>query len=150
MHKLMFSALVAVSVSGVLACSSSTSPATISGDSGMSDDASMTDHDSGVTTDSGVSADATGTPMTPQVSGVNKMAGALHVTWKLNDTGLSAVQLWRKKDAAAYAKLVSLPGTATSYHDTSASMAGANYCFQVMTLRGDSMSAMSAEVCGTP
>lgn len=89
-------------------------------------------------------------PATPTVVSVAKMGGALHVTWKLNNTGLTGVELWRKKDAGTYSKVVSVPGTATSYHDTSANAAGATYCFQVKAIKGDMTSDASNEMCGTP
>lgn len=102
-------------------------------------------------TDAEVVADAAATkPVTPQIASVAKMTGSLHVTWKLNDTGLSGVELWRNKDTGAYAKLLGLPGSATNYHDTSADAAGSNYCYQVMTMKGDVASDKSNEVCGTP
>jgi hypothetical protein len=68
---------------------------------------------------------------------------------EVNDTGLTGVQLWRKKDSGTYAKEFTLPGTATSQHDEGA-MAPGMYCYQVMTIRGADMSDMSPEKCGTP
>ena len=89
-------------------------------------------------------------PATPTISAVEKMAGALHVTWKLNDTGLTNVLLFRKKDTGAYAKAYTLPGTATAQHDMAATSAGATYCYQVQTVKAGAMSELSAEMCGTP
>ncbi len=138
-------------VLGLFACSSD--PTTSGGhDAGVPDDGSMGAMDSGGgSNDSGIGADSSASkPATPQLLGVAKLSGGLHVTWKLNDTGLTGTELWRKKDTGSYAKLTGLPGTATSYHDASASTGGANYCYQVMTLKGSEMSDMSNEVCGTP
>ncbi len=98
--------------------------------------------------DSGTDA-ATGQPATPEVLSVEPLAGGLHVMWKLNATGLTGVQLWRKKDSGSYAKAFSLPGTATSQHDEGATAPG-TYCYQVMTVKGAEMSEMSPEKCGTP
>ena len=88
-------------------------------------------------------------PATPEVVSVEPLGGGLHVIWKLNDTALTGVQLWRKKGTGTYAKAYSLPGSATSQHD-GAAVAPGPYCYQVMTSRGSEMSAMSPEKCGTP
>jgi hypothetical protein len=91
----------------------------------------------------------TGKPATPQVTMVMPMGGALHVTWKLNDTSLGAVALMRKKDSGAYAKAYTLPGTAISQHDSGATGSG-TYCYQVVTTRDGVDSDPSNEMCGTP
>ena len=80
---------------------------------------------------------------------MSKLGGALHVEWKLKDTGLTSVELWRKKDAGAYAKAYTLPGSATSQHDGAATGA-AMYCYRVATIRGGITSDQSNEMCGTP
>lgn len=88
-------------------------------------------------------------PAAPSMVSVVKMAGNLHVTWKLNDTGLTNVELWRKKDAGEYAKVLTLPGKATNQHDTGA-VAPGEYCYKVKTLRAGLESEFSGEMCGTP
>ena len=131
----------------VFSCSSTTTEDHSMQDAGaMEDSAAPTEGGSDAAGDSG---GATGKPAAPQVMAVMKMAGALHVTWKLNDTGLSAVALMRKKDAGAYAKAYTLPGTATSQHDTAATGSG-TYCYQVVTTRAGVDSDPSNEMCGTP
>lgn len=89
-------------------------------------------------------------PKTPTVTAVMQMQGALHVTWKLNDTGLSSVELWRKDGAGAYAKVYTLPGSALAQHDTQATNKATTYCYQVKTIRAGMESALSAEKCGSP
>ena len=79
-----------------------------------------------------------------------KLSGGLHAEWTLGDTGLSGVELWRKVAAGAYAKLVSLPATANSYHDASATTASSTYCYKVKTLRGSHESDFSNEKCQSP
>jgi hypothetical protein len=116
-------------------------PAVDSGTVSMNGDAATDPVDSGTT---GVK------PVTPQVVSVVKMAGALHVTWKPNDTALSGLELWRKKDAAASAKVVGLPGTAKSFHDTEANVGTSMYCYHVITTKAGVVSDMSNEICGTP
>ena len=130
-----------------VACSSTTThtPTPSDADAGehvMHEDSGASEVDSGVEASSSK-------PATPAVVSVEPLAGGLHVTWKLNGTGLTGVELWRKKDAGTYAKAFSLPGSATSQHDEGASAPG-TFCYQVMTIRGSEMSEMSAEKCGTP
>jgi hypothetical protein len=88
-------------------------------------------------------------PATPSMTNVAKMAGNLHVSWKTNDSPLSAVELWRKRDAAEYGKAFTLPGIAKDQHDTGA-VAPGTYCYKVRTLRGEVASEFSEERCGTP
>ncbi len=129
-------------------CSSSTTPtATDAGSEHPMDGGTHEDSGSGGV-DSGVEA-ASGKPATPEVLSVEPLTGGLHVKWKLNGTGLTGVELWRKKDAGTYAKAYSLPGSAVSQHDGAATAPG-TYCYQVMAIRGSEMSDMSPEKCGTP
>jgi hypothetical protein len=140
---------------GVGCSSSTTSTATDAGSEQAADAATHDDGGTATGVDSGSGAADSGAepasskPATPTVASVEPLTGGLHVTWKLNDTGLTAVELWRKKDSGAYAKAYTLPGTATSQHDEAA-MAPGMYCYQVMTIRGSDMSDMSPEKCGTP
>lgn len=107
------------------------------------------DSGSGAVDSGGDAEPASSKPATPTVVSAAPLGGGLHVTWKLNDTGLTGVELWRKKDSGTYAKAYTLPGTATSQHDGAATAPGM-YCYQVMTIRGSDMSDMSPEKCGTP
>ena len=130
-------------------CSSTTTPTPHATDAGTDHNADGgAQEDSGSGGDSGVEA-ATGGPAKPEVVSVAPLSGGLHVTWKLNGTGLTGVELWRKKDTGTYAKAYSLPGSATSQHD-GAAMAPGTYCYQLMTIRGSETSDMSPEKCGTP
>lgn len=88
-------------------------------------------------------------PGTPTMTGVNPLGGALHVTWKLNDTALTSVELWRNRDAGAYAKAYTLAGTATSQHDVGAT-GTSTYCYKVKSFRGAIESDFSPEKCGKP
>ena len=129
-------------------CSSTTTPTPAAADAGQPTDGGIPDDSGSGGVDSGAEA-ASGKPATPEVLSAEPLAGGLHVMWKLNGTGLTGVELWRKKDAGTYAKVYTLPGTATSQHDEGA-MAPGMYCYQVMTIRGSEMSDMSPEKCGTP
>ena len=126
-------------------------------DGGMSMDHDMTEPDAaaagadaaGGGADAATADAATSKPATPQLLGVVKMAGSLHVSWRLNDTNLATVEVWRKKDAGAYAKAYTLTGAATSQHDTAASSQG-TYCYHVRTTRAGVGSEISNEICGSP
>ena len=143
-------------------CSSSADGPSTATDSGAGTDSGMgtdtaTAMDSGMDmggedTMTGSDADAASTtkPAAPTLVSVEKMSGSLHVTWKLNDTGLTNVFVFRKKDAGAYAKAYTLPGTATAQHDMGASSAGSTYCYQVQTVKAGAMSDLSNELCGSP
>lgn len=155
----MHSSLIVVLVSlSVVACSSSSSGPDAPTDTGASIDSGSGVVDSGVDTagsDTTLTPDvaaetAAAKPATPEIVMVMKMAGALHVSWKLNDTKLDSVLVFRKKDAGAYAKAYTLAGTATSQHDMDANLAGATYCYQVQTSRGGVTSELSVEMCGSP
>lgn len=100
--------------------------------------------------DTAVADAPTTPPKTPAITMVMQMQGALHVGWKLNDTGLEHVELWRKDGAAAYAKAYTLPGSALSQHDTQATNKSVTYCYQVKTIRAGMESQLSAEKCGSP
>jgi hypothetical protein len=90
-------------------------------------------------------------PATPTMNGVMVMSGSLHVSWTLNDTGLSSVELWRKDGSAGtYAKVYTLAGTATSKMDTTATNTSTTYCYQLKTIKGGVASDFSNEKCGTP
>jgi hypothetical protein len=138
----------------LVACSDTTSPAparpvdVIDASGEAPDSAATPQPDAGTSPDAAIAAGVK--PITPQVTMVMKMGGALHATWKLNDKSLTGVELWRAKDAEPAAKVVGLPGTATSYHDTGASTSSSKYCYQVMTVRAGETSEMSNAVCASP
>jgi len=148
------SIFVGVFLCSLAACSSSSSGGPVAPtDTGAATDTAV--DDTAVTEDTAVEdtavADDTAPakPKTPTISGIAQMGGALHVSWKLNDTGLTNVELWRKKDAGTYAKAYTLPGTATNQHDSAATAPG-TYCYQVYTVRSGVTSDPSPEKCGTP
>lgn len=156
MRRLVLLASLFVLPSFALACSSSSDAgSTAIDDAGDGTDTATDDSaaaaDTGSAADTATASDAPATaPKTPTITGLMQMAGGLHVTWKLNDTGLSSVELWRKDGAGTYAKVYTLPGTATSQHDAKANVAGTTYCFQVKTIRAGMESQFSPEKCGTP
>ncbi len=140
-------------------CSSSSDAPTTTADSGVPTDTAMaadtapmdSGMDMGGAVDTGMVDDTpAGKPVAPTMAAVEKMAGSLHLTWKLNDTGLSSVLVFRKKDGGTYAKVYTLPGSATSQHDMSASTTGSTYCYQVQTVKAGASSDLSNELCGTP
>ena len=75
------------------------------------------------------------------------MAGAWHVTWAANDTGLSKIELWRTNDGAAATLVRAFAGTATNYHDGAATGTTVKYCYTVKTYRSDLASDTSPEKC---
>jgi hypothetical protein len=93
-----------------------------------------------------VAADAA-VPATPEIVSVMPMAGAWHVTWQLNDTALTKVELWRTDDGAAATRVTSLAGYAKDFHDGAATGTVVTYCWTVKTFRGELASEMSAEKC---
>jgi len=125
-----------------------TDTGTSGSDTSATDDASGTDT---ATPGSDVAADDTAAdaarPNTPEVVSVMPMAGAWHVTWKLNDTGLTKVELWRSNDGAAATLVKALGGTARDYHDGAATGSVVKYCYTVKTFRGTLASDSSAEKC---
>ena len=136
--------------------------AVLAGCSG-SDDTTTTGADTGTATvDTGVAATDTGTatedtsaadapaatkPSTPEIVSVMPMAGAWHVTWKLNDTALSKVELWRSNDGATATLVKGFGGTAKDWHDGAALGTTVKYCYSVKTFRGELVSETSAEKC---
>lgn len=89
-------------------------------------------------------------PATPEVVSVMPMAGDWHVTWKVNDTALNKVELWRSDDGATPALVKAFPCTATcprELHDSGAKGTVVKYCYTVRTFRGTLESATSAEKC---
>jgi hypothetical protein len=75
------------------------------------------------------------------------MAGAWHVTWALNDTALTAVELWRSNDGAAATLVRKFAGTAKDWHDGAATGTLVKYCYTVKTFRGTLESDPSPEKC---
>lgn len=86
-------------------------------------------------------------PATPEVINVMPMAGAWHVTWKLNDTGLTKVELWRSNDGAEATLVKAFGGTAKDWHDGVAVGTTVKYCWKVKTFRNAEASDLSAEKC---
>ncbi len=92
---------------------------------------------------------AVGAPSTPQIVSIVKMAGNLHVTWKNMDTGLSKIELLRKKDGGDYTVAYTYTKAVTNQHDVGA-VAPGTFCYQVRTTRGALQSELSPEKCGAP
>lgn len=92
-------------------------------------------------------AEAATKPATPQITTIVPMAGAYHVNWKLNDTGLTKVELWRSNDGAAATLVKALAGTANNFHDGAATGTVVKYCWTVKTFRGTLESDPSPEKC---
>lgn len=135
-------------------CSSDPAPETTTQDTGTaaadtaSEDTSSSMLDTGNSTaDTAVSETAAAKPATPEITNLMPMAGAWHVTWKTNDTGLSKVELWRSNDGAAATLVKSFGGTAKDWHDAAAPGTTVKYCYTVKTFRGDLASDASPEKC---
>ncbi len=113
----------------------------------VSTDTSSTE-DTATATDTAAEDTAPATkPATPAITTITPMAGAYHVTWQLNDTGLTKVELWRTNDGGAATLVKALAGTATNYHDGAATGSVVKYCWTVKTFRGDLASDPSPEKC---
>lgn len=97
--------------------------------------------------DTGGETPAASKPATPEVTKVMPMAGAWHVTWLTNDTGLSKVELWRSNDGAAATLVKSFGATAKDWHDGAALGTTIKFCYTVKTYRGTEASDASAEKC---
>lgn len=135
-------------------CSSEPAPETVVQDTGTtapdtaSEDTSPSTLDTGTPpADTAISETAAAKPATPEITNVMPMAGAWHVTWKTNDTGLSKVELWRSNDGAAATLVKSFGGTAKDWHDGAATGTTVKYCYTVKTFRGDLASDTSSEKC---
>lgn len=140
----------------VSGCSQHQASALLGSDSTVPSDASAASEDEKDGDDvleSGARADTgdtpSGRPATPEILGIYPMGGALHVVWSLNDDGISAVELWRRKDAGAYTLAYTFSDPINNWHDAEAS-GEATYCFEVRSFRGALGSAPSAERCGSP
>lgn len=136
------------SVAVLAGCGSESTTTPAGDDVGTADDTAAAPAD-GAVEDTGAAETAPVAPNTPQIVSVIKMAGNLHVTWKNNDTGLSKIELFRKKDAGDYAVAYTYTKLATSQHDVGA-VAPGTFCYKVRTTRGDLQSEFSNEMCGTP
>ncbi|MBI2394786.1 MAG: hypothetical protein HYV09_34775 [Deltaproteobacteria bacterium] len=120
------------------------SPAPAADDTGTTDETAV--EDTGAVDEAAV--DAPAPPITPRVYSVAIMGSNLHVSWKLNDTGLSKVYLLRKKNDGEYAIAYTLSGKATNIHDSGAYAPG-KFCYRVQTERSGLKSELSNEMCRT-
>lgn len=120
-----------------------TDTGSVTADTNVEDTASPTD--SATIDDAPV--EAATKPATPAITTIMPMAGAYHVNWKLNDTGLTKVELWRSNDGAAATLVKALAGTANNFHDGAATGTVVKYCWTVKTFRGDLASDPSPEKC---
>lgn len=103
----------------------------------------------GGATGGGGTGGATGAPLAPTIQSVEPLEGALHVAWTNNTPDCDKIELDRKKDDGAYAKVYTLTGSATSQHDSQA-VAPGTYCYKARCLKGADSSPDSNEKCGTP
>ncbi len=104
--------------------------------------------DTGTVPDTGGPSDApSGKPATPTITNVMPMAGAWHVTFTANDSGLTKIELWRSNDGAAATLVKTFAGTAKDWHDAAAPGTTVKYCWTVKTFRGTDASEPSAEKC---
>ena len=139
------------------ACSSSTekTPDTGNGTSGSS--GTTTPAPTATTdppaTSSGTPADTT--PKAPTLSTVEKMAGALMVTWTNADTSCDSIEGERQAQMTdgtimeKYKVAFTLPGEADNKHDTTATEA-MKYTYRLRCKKGGAYSPYSNEVSGTP
>lgn len=145
----MKSLLLALPLALLAGCGSEDSaPPTTTTDTGAAatDTGTPPAEDTGAVEDTPAAETAT-KPATPEIVNVMPMAGAYHVTWKANDTGLSKIELWRSNDGAAATLVKALAGTAKDFHDGAATGTVVKYCWTVKTFRGELVSDPSAEKC---
>lgn len=96
----------------------------------------------------GGSGDASA-PSPPQLRGLMKMAGALHVQWTLPTNPCDAVEVERKAGAAEFAVAYTLPGDVDNKHDAAAST-DAMYTYRLRCKRGEAYSSYSNEMSANP
>lgn len=133
-----------------LGCSSASDPTVVMDDADMTGDDAVAFPDTAVDDTSSVDVATAPKPAAPTITKIMPMTALVHVTWTLNGTGLTNVELWRKDGAGAYAKVYTLAGTATTQADKQASNTKLVYCYQVKTVKDGVSSDASNEKCGTP
>ena len=102
-------------------------------------------------TDGGAGGDAAVAPLVaPTISGIAKMAGGLHVTWKNAQKDCDKVEGERKSDAEPYKVAFSVPGAADNKHDAVGLTAGTVYTYRLRCVKGDSVSQYATAQTGTP
>lgn len=116
-------------------------------DSGVDETTDSAVTDTGSPAESGALDTPSAVPATPSVTMVMPMAGAWHVAWNPNDTGLTKIELWRSNDGAEATLVKALAGTAKDWHDSAAPGTTVKYCYKVRSLRGADTSEYSAEKC---
>lgn len=153
---LLIATFVAIGCSGATPSVSEDARVEDAGDSGALDARGAFDdasEDSGATPDTAVAADASGdSPDAPElraatITSVITMKDGLHVMWTPNETGLDAVELWRRRNANPYELVHTLGGTTDNLHDGPLT-SPAFYCYRVRNVRSGVTSPMSAEECG--
>ena len=98
---------------------------------------------------------ASANPKAPQIQSVSKMTGSLHVVWKNQDTGCSAIEVERQGTMASgavhekYSVVYTLAGEADNKHDTSAT-ADMKYSYRVRCKKAAAYSEYSNEASGNP
>jgi hypothetical protein len=123
------------------ASGSSTSSGSVSGSSG--DDAGASD--ATAATDSPTAPTLTA----PMLDSVEKMHGGLHVMWTNMQKGCDAIELERKLDTD-FKLIFTIPdGTVDNKHDGTVT-AGKVYAYRLRCKKGDTYSAYSNEMTGTP
>jgi hypothetical protein len=136
---------------GLVACSDDSSSATAQNDDTGVTAETAAPVDTGTSGDDAIAANDVAPdvakPSTPEIVSVMPMAGDWHVTWKLNDTGLTKVELWRSNDGAPATLVRAFGGTAKDWHDGAASGTVVKYCYTVKTFRGELASDASPEKC---
>jgi hypothetical protein len=137
-------ALVFLGSALLVGCGSGSAPTTVDDETGATAD---TANDETLVSDTSDDT-APVAPNAPKIISLMKMGGNLHVAWALNDTGITLVELWRKKDAGDYVLAYSWKAPATNQHDTDA-VAPGTFCYKVRSGRGDLLSEFSNEKCGT-
>lgn len=91
-----------------------------------------------------------GPPEAPVMQSVEPLGGALHIEWTNQTIDCTAIELWRKQDAEAYALAYTLTGQAEAQHDSEATTPAVTYCYKARCIRGAEMSSDSNEECGSP
>ena len=140
-------ALALAALAMFTACSGSESTPTVADTGTAAVDTGTTAADTAPAADTGASEVSTTKPATPDITNVMPMAGAWHVTWAANGTGLTKVELWRSNDGAAATLVKAFGGTAKDWHDGAAPGTTVKYCYTVKTFSGELASDPSAEKC---
>jgi hypothetical protein len=90
-----------------------------------------------------------GVPQAPQLTAVEKMEGALMVSWTNKEAACETIEGERMMGTGSYSVAFTVPGEATNKHDATATQA-MNYMYRLRCKKGGLYSPYSNEMMGNP